>query len=91
MGMSLSDKLAKEQSKAAALTCKLAALLQSSELTAKEKQQIQQILDVPKNDPSRVSHSALSVILRDEGFDISKSSIDRHQRKECTCFRKIGR
>lgn len=89
--MSLSDRLNKVSADAATASCKLGNLLAGDQLTAKEKTQIKDILSVPKTAPGRVSHSALAVILRDEGYDISKSSIDRHQRQECTCFRKAGK
>ncbi len=86
--MSLSDRLSDAKNQASIVVCKLGALLHGERLTAKEKSQLQDILSVPENDPSRVSNAALAQILREEGFDISKSSIDRHKNKSCTCYRK---
>jgi hypothetical protein len=86
--MSLSDRLSDAKNQASIVVCKLGALLHGERLTAKEKSQLQDILSVPENDPSRVSNTALAQILREEGFDISKSSIDRHKNKSCTCYRK---
>jgi hypothetical protein len=88
--MSLSDRLAKVSQESGNVACKLGALLIGNQLTPKEKTQLEEILAVPIDDPARVSHSALSVILREEGYDISKSSIDRHKRKACPCYRRIS-
>lgn len=86
--MSLSDRLSEVSAQASVVVCKLGALLQGDRLTAKEKAQLSSILEVPDNDPARVSNTALAQVLREEGFDISKSSIDRHKNKSCTCYRK---
>lgn len=87
--MSLSDRLSDASNQAAVVVCKLGALLHGERLTSKEKSQLQDILSVPDSDPTRVSNTALAQILREEGFDISKSSIDRHKNKSCTCYRKV--
>ena len=86
--MSLSERLSKVADEASTVACKLGLLLKGDKLTLKEKQQLEQILAVPDNDPTRVSNSTLSQVLREEGHDISKSSIDRHKRKTCPCYRK---
>jgi hypothetical protein len=88
--MSLSDRLSKVSAESNNIACKLGALLTGTQLTPKEKTQLEEILAVSVDDPTRVSHSALSVILREEGYDISKSSIDRHKRKACPCYRRIS-
>lgn len=88
--MSLSDRLSKISEESGNVACKLGALLTGNKLTQKEKTQLEEILAVPIDDPTRVSHSALSIILREEGYDISKSSIDRHKRKACPCYRRIS-
>jgi hypothetical protein len=87
--MSLSDRLSKASAESNNVACKLGALLTGNQLTPKEKAQLEEILAAPIDDPTRVSHSALSVILREEGYDISKSSIDRHKRKACPCYRRF--
>ncbi len=88
--MSLSDKLIEASKKAASSACKLGLLLIGDKLSDKEKQQLIAILQVPEEDPRRVSNVALGKVLRDEGFDISNSSVDRHRRGDCSCNRKVS-
>jgi len=88
--MSLSDKLIEAAQNASVSLCKLGSLLSGEKLTPKEKQQLAQILEVPEDDPRRVSNSTLGKVLREEGHDISNSSVDRHRRKECSCARKVS-
>lgn len=89
--MSLSDKLSQAAEEASQLVCKVGALLINPKLTAKDKEQLSTILGMPDDYPGRVSNSALSQILREEGYDISKSSIDRHRGARCTCYRKVSK
>jgi hypothetical protein len=86
--MSLSDKLIEATERAASSACKLGILLIGEKLSDKEKQQLTLILQVPEDDPRRVSNSSLGKVLREEGFDISNSSVDRHRRGDCSCARK---
>ena len=88
--MSLSDKLMEATQKASTSVCKLGSLLNGEKLTAKEKQQLVLILEVSEDDPRRVSNSTLGKVLREEGYDISNSSVDRHRRKDCSCVRKAS-
>ncbi len=88
--MSLSEKLLEATKKASASTCKLGTLLQGDILSTKEKEQLSQILAVPENDPRRVPNTAVAKVLRDEGYDISNSSVDRHRRGDCSCNRKVS-
>lgn len=86
--MSLSDKLTKAASEAESSACKLGILLVADKLSPKEKQQLISILEVPMSDPRRVPNSTLGKVLREEGYDISNSSVDRHRRGDCSCSRK---
>ncbi len=89
--MSLSDKLNQAVDEASQLLCTVGVLLVNPKLTAKEREQLSTILSMPDDYPGRVSNSALSQILREEGYDISKSSIDRHRGARCTCHRKVSK
>lgn len=89
--MSLSDKLNQAIDEASQLLCKVGVLLIDSKLSVSEKEQLSTILAMPDDYPGRVSNAALSQILRDEGYDISKSSIDRHRGARCTCHRKVSK
>lgn len=84
--MSLSAKLAQAQSEALILQCKLAKIL--SKLPKKDQTLLNELMAVPYDDPASVSNVTLSQLLREEGYDVSKSSFDRHRGQICTCYRK---
>jgi hypothetical protein len=83
--MSLSDKLKSAQSEAINQVCVLGKLLSGNKLSNSDKQNLINILDIPLDSPSRVPNAELGRILREEGYDISNSSIDRHRRGDCRC------
>lgn len=66
--------------------CKLGVLLAGSILSDQEKKDITSVIDTDINFPNRVSNLALAGILREEGFDISISAVDRHKKKSCGCY-----
>ncbi len=86
--MSLSNRLKEASTKAATSACKVGLLLLSDKITKEEKTQLEAILNVPLDFPGRVSSSALYKIFSEEGFNISKSCIDRHRALSCPCARR---
>lgn len=90
--MSLNDKLKVAAKDAVERSCKLATLLNGPELTADEKKNLKALLEVDQRDPARVPSSTIARILREEGFDLSDSMVDRHRRtpQACAC-NKTGR
>lgn len=89
--MSLSDRLENASANSKSSVCKIGKLLNSEQLSKKDKDYLSAVLEVPDTDPNRVTNSSLARVLREEGFDISDSSVDRHRRKDCACYRKIKR
>jgi hypothetical protein len=89
--MSLSERLQNVSVTAKASVCKIGKILQADKLTQEDKKYLSTILDVPENDPNRVTNAALARVLREEGFDVSDSSVDRHRRGDCSCQRKISK
>lgn len=87
--MSLSDKLSKASEKPNSL-CKLGALLSGTALPKKDQDYLIDVLSVPEGDPRRISNVDIARVLRDEGFYMSDSSVDRHRRKDCGCFRRVA-
>jgi len=85
--MSLSNRLKEASAQASTAACKVGLLLLSDKITKDEKTQLETILNVPIDFPGRVSSSALYKIFREEGFIMSKSSIDRHRANSCACVR----
>jgi hypothetical protein len=87
--MSLSDKLQAAAGEAAVKACKIGVLLASSQLSTAEKKTLSTLLDTPVDSPARVPNTALGKILREEGFDVSNSAVDRHRRLDCACHRAV--
>jgi hypothetical protein len=85
--MSLSDKLASAKNEAIQRACKIGVILVSKDLSDKDKQNLKAILDADQNDLTRVPNSTLAKILREEGYDVSNSAVDRHRRSDCACNR----
>jgi hypothetical protein len=85
--MSLSEKLNSAIQESSIKACKIGLLLVGKELTEKDKQNLIVILDADPKDPSRVPNTTLGKILREEGYDISNSAVDRHRRADCACHR----
>ena len=85
--MSLSDKLAKASEKPNSF-CKLGVLLYGEVLPEKDRKYLVDAVDVSNKDPRRISNADIARVLREEGFNISDSSVDRHRRKDCSCSRR---
>lgn len=68
------------------LPCRLGSLLRGSDLEPKEKKYLEDILDVPLGDPTRVPTTAIAEALKQEGYAIGASAVQRHRRKECRCY-----
>jgi hypothetical protein len=85
--MSLSGKLSKAKLDASELKCKIARII--GELPAKEQALLTEVMAVSYDDPTCVSNGTLAQLLREEGYDVSKSSFDRHRAHACTCYRKV--
>jgi hypothetical protein len=65
-------------------------ILDSDKLTDEDRETFISLLNVSESNPSRVSNVVLAQVLRDEGFDLSDSAVDRHRRKACSCSRNLG-
>jgi hypothetical protein len=90
--MSLADKLQTAKTTATTKPCKLGSLLAGNVLAQKDKDTLVAILDVPEGTPGRLTNKIIAKIIREEGFDVGDSSVDRHRRKDCGCYRTtIGR
>jgi hypothetical protein len=88
--MSLSDRLNSAINTPPSRKCKLMIILDSDKLTDEDRKTFISLLNVPEGNPSRVSNVILAQVLRDEGFDLSDSAVDRHRRRSCSCSRNLG-
>ena len=91
--MSLNDKLKVAAQESADKLCKLAALLSGDQLSNDEKKNLVALLEIDERDPARVPSSTIGQILREEGFDLSNSAVDRHRKtpKACSCKKTAGK
>jgi hypothetical protein len=85
--MSLSDKLKNASKSSQTALCKLGVILQSTSISSEDRNYLKSVLDVEDTDPNRIPNSQIGRILREEGYDMSNSAVDRHRRKDCPCFR----
>lgn len=91
--MSLSDKLKVAAQESADRLCKLATLLSGPQLTSDEKKNLTALLEVDDRNPARVPSTTIGQILREEGYDISNSAVDRHRStpRSCSCKQTVGK
>lgn len=89
--MSLADKLGSASDRAKNLKCKIGVLISGDALVKKDKENLEAALDAPPPEPGRIPNSTIGALLREEGYDISNSAVDRHRAKSCSCYRKAAR
>lgn len=68
--------------------CMLANLFTDERLSEDDRKKLIEVVDVPKNDPRRISSINIALALREEGVEISRTTIDDHRRKTCRCYSK---
>jgi len=88
--MSLSDKLNNASKTSSVKLCKIGVILVSTDVPKEDRETLESILNQPELSPNRVPNSQIARILREEGFDVSNSGVDRHRRKECSCNRLVN-
>lgn len=84
--MSLIDKLEAANQVGAGLPCKIGSVLKGNKLTPEERAKLIEVLEVPVGVHSRLSNVTIARALRDEGYDVSDSSVNKHRRGGCRCF-----
>jgi hypothetical protein len=88
--MSLSDRLQSASKESNIKLCKIGLMLNGDILSEKDKKSLIEAFDVPEGVPGRITNVALSKIFREEGYNISLSTVDRHRRKDCGCFNLVA-
>ena len=48
---------------------------------------INQIMSVSQDEPGSVSNVNLVLTLREEGYDVGRSTVSEHRRKVCACYK----
>lgn len=84
--MSLSDRLKSASEVSNIRLCKIGILMAGTSLSEKDKQHLNDVFAIQDGTPGRISNVALAKIFREEGYDISLSTVDRHRKQSCGCF-----
>lgn len=89
--MPLADKLssASQDYLKGKTTCKLVALTLDPGVPKKDRDALAEIIDLKENDEGYIPNSTLAVILKEEGYDVSASAVDRHRGNKCSCRRLV--
>lgn len=86
--MPLADKLkAANDSYRDTFICKLMHAVASPKLSKEDAEAVLAAINSGPLDLSYIPARQLAKALREEGFDISPSAVDRHRRGDCSCNR----
>lgn len=69
--------------------CKLMQVTLDEKLSKADVDAITTVINSNPLHDNHVPNNKLAAVLREEGYDISSSSVDRHRRGECSCTRMI--
>jgi hypothetical protein len=88
--MSLAQRLAEASNATSKSLCKIGTILADEKVPAADRTLLKEILDAPEGTPNRLNNAAIAKVLREEGYDLSNSAVDRHRRADCPCNRKVS-
>lgn len=88
--MALSERLrqTRDQYKADSTVCKLMSVTLSPKLSEEDVDTLLKIINAQPGDELHVPNVRLAQALREEGFDVSPSAVDRHKNNTCACRRE---
>lgn len=70
--------------------CKLMSVTLSPRLSEEDVDYLLKVIGASYGDEHHVPNIRLAQALREEGFDVSPSAVDRHRRGSCSCGRKVN-
>jgi hypothetical protein len=88
--MSLAQRLAEASIATSTTLCKIGTILNDEKIPQDDRKALESILNVPEGTPNRLTNAAIAKVLREEGYDLSNSAVDRHRRVDCPCVRKVS-
>jgi hypothetical protein len=89
--MALADRLKTAQYKYKDnFVCKLMAITKDARLSKEDVSALLSIINSRPGDEDHVPNIRLAYALREEGFDVSPSAVDRHRNGICACTRVQG-
>lgn len=80
-------KAARETYQNKTYICKLMSVTFDSKLKKDDVEALIAIINSNPGDEEHVPNIRLAQALREEGFDVSPSAVDRHRRGVCACYR----
>lgn len=88
--MSLAQRLneVRESYNAETQVCKLMSVTLSSTLSEVDVDALLKTINANPGDEHHMPNTRLSQALREEGFDVSVSAVDRHRKGSCACTRR---
>lgn len=88
--MALADKIreATKQHKGTFM-CKLMQVTLDPKLSQDDVDAVIAVINSNPLNENHIPNNKLSIVLREEGFDISASAVDRHRRGDCSCGRML--
>ena len=88
--MALSERLrVANDSYKKTFVCKLMQVTLDSKLTEQDVAAVGAIINSAPGDEAHVPNIRLAFALREEGYDVSPSAVDRHRRGICSCYRTV--
>ena len=90
--MSLAERLNKVRESYSNETqvCKLMSVTFHSGLSAVDVDALIKTINASVGDEHHMPNTRLAQALREEGFDVSASAVDRHRKGTCSCVRKVN-
>lgn len=86
--MALADRLfAANEKYQKTFVCKLMQVTLDSKLSESDIEALKKIINSHPGDEAHVPNIRLAFALREEGYDVSPSAVDRHRRHICACYR----
>ena len=70
--------------------CKLMSVTLNSALSENDVDTLIKVINAPVGDEQHMPNVRLAQALREEGFDVSPSAVDRHRKGACSCRRKAN-
>lgn len=67
--------------------CKLGSLMRDH-LSSEDVEFLESVLHKPTGDATRISTQTILNAIRDEGYALGISTVERHRLKQCNCFSK---
>jgi len=89
--MTLADRIsaAQDQNKNKYI-CKLIMITKDPKLSKKDIDALTEVINSTEHSDGHIPNARLAHALREEGYDVSASAVDRHRGGRCACYRKAG-